>query len=132
MHTEVKQTETSEFGVEKGLVQGTCEENGWLVLRRPELFDGLQGRSFYRQNLGEGLQVCDPPLISRWYFRNLNNQPSSSNRSGVHMLMLSLKLPSSPWVGAPAPIEELRDMYQIVMHIPRGNQDPVPSLHYCF
>lgn len=33
----------------------------------------------------------------KWYpFRNLNHQPSASNQSGVLLLMLSLKVPSSP------------------------------------
>ena len=36
----------------------------------------------------------------------------------VHVLVLSLNLPSSTWVVASVPIEELRDMYQINMHIP--------------
>ena len=34
--------------------------------------------------------------------------------------MLSLKLPSSTWVGALVPAEELRDMYQIAMYNPWG------------
>ena len=35
-------------------------------------------------------------------------------------LMLSLKLPSSTWVGTVVPVEELRDMCQIVLFIPWG------------
>ena len=34
------------------------------------------------------------------------------------MLVLSLKLPSSTWVGDLAPGEELRDVYEIVLHTP--------------
>ena len=45
-------------------------------------------------------------------------------------IVLSLKLPSSPWVGALVPAEELKD---VVIYIPwRRSQDPAPLLHYCF
>ena len=61
-------------------------------------------------------------IISLWF------QPVWGPR-----FVLSLKLPSSTWVGALVPVEELRDLYQIVLYIlPRRNQDPVPSLHCCF
>ena len=38
--------------------------------------------------------------------------------STSHGLMLSLKLPSCTWVGAIVPVDELRDIDQIVMYIP--------------
>ena len=34
-----------------------------------------------------------------------NHQPSGYSQSGVHMLMLSLKVSSSAWVGALVPVE---------------------------
>lgn len=52
--------------------------------------------------------------VTGWGSRNLDNQPSGFNQSGVLVLMLSLKLPSSSWAGVLVPVEELRDMYQIV------------------
>ena len=50
--------------------------------------------------------------------RNLKSSASGSNQNGVHMLVLSLKLPSSTWVGDLAPGEELRDVYEMVLHTP--------------
>ena len=67
--------------------------------------------------------MCNPPVIGWWCSRNLNHQPSGSNRSGVHMLVLSLKLPSPTWMRALVSVE-LRDVYQIVMHIPQGGPRP--------
>ena len=46
-HSEAKQTETSKFGTKEGLLQGSCKENGWFLLKRPKLPDGFQGRSFF-------------------------------------------------------------------------------------
>ena len=39
-----------------------------------------------------------------------NHQPSGYSQSGVHMLMLSLKVSSSAWVGALVPVE-LRGLF---------------------
>lgn len=45
-----------------------------------------------------------------WHSRNLSHQPFGSNQSGIHMLVLSLQLPSSTWVGTLVPVEELRNI----------------------
>ena len=45
-HSKVKQTKMLEFGAEKVLLRGPSKEKGWLVLKRPELLDGSQGRAF--------------------------------------------------------------------------------------
>ena len=45
--------------------------------------------------------------------------------------MLSLKSPSSTWVGAFIPVEELRYMHQIVMRILLEESGLGPRLHYC-
>ena len=59
MHSEAKQTETSEFGAEKGLLQGPCKEKRWLVLQRLELSHGFQG-SVFKGKVREGsCRVCD-------------------------------------------------------------------------
>ena len=56
--------------------------------------------------------MCGFPLgggvVTGWCPRNLNYQSSGSNRSGVQVLMLSLKLPFSTWVAGLDAIE-LRD-----------------------
>ena len=51
---------------------------------RPKLPNGLQGRSFYRQDLESGLQAVwlssglTAGKVTGWCFRNLNHQPSGS------------------------------------------------------
>ena len=47
MHSEAKQTEMSEFGAEKGLLQGPSKEHEQLMLKKkPKLSDGFEGRIF--------------------------------------------------------------------------------------
>ena len=55
-HSEAKQTETSGFGAEKGLLQGQARRMGGSCSKNPELPDGFWGEVFNRQNLGGGLQ----------------------------------------------------------------------------
>ena len=52
-HSEAKQTKTSEFRAEKGLLQGPYKENRWFMLKRPELPDGFQG-SIFKDKVREG------------------------------------------------------------------------------
>ena len=56
MHSEARKTETLESGAGKSLFAAPSKENRWLVLKIPEVPDGLGGRSFYRQNLDWELQ----------------------------------------------------------------------------
>ena len=57
--------------------------------------------------------MCGFPLgggvVTGWCPRNLNDQSSGSNQSGVQVLMLILKLPFSTWAADLDAIEELRD-----------------------
>ena len=46
MHSETKQTEMSEFGAEKILLQGLSKENCGLALKKPEIPHGFWGRVF--------------------------------------------------------------------------------------
>ena len=105
------------------------------MLKKPEILNGFQGRSFYRQNWGTGggrgagyvtLLWLVGGEVTGWCSRNLNHQPSGSNQSGVPGLMLSLKSPSSPWVEPLVPAEELR--VDCSAHPPRRNQGLV---HHC-
>ena len=66
MHSEPKQTKMPEFGAEKDVLQGPSKENGWLMLKRPELPDGFQGRVFMGKIWSEGSRVCDFLLIGWW------------------------------------------------------------------
>ena len=118
-------------------VSGPSKENGWLVLTRPELTDGFQGIVFIDKIGREVCRVRDLPLISwcggnRIVFGNLNHQPSGSSQSGVRLLVLSLKLPSSLLKRALVPIEELRDLCQSVLCTPSGDTYFARSLpHPC-
>ena len=40
MHSEVKQTETSEFGADKGLLQDQARKTDGMYSRKPELVNG--------------------------------------------------------------------------------------------
>ena len=59
-----------------------------------------------------------------------SQSPADSSQSGIPVLAVRLKLPSSTWVEA----EEFRDIYQIAMHIPRGGTRtlPHPALLFLF
>ena len=69
--------------------------------------------------------------VTGWCSRNLSLQPSGCKQSGVQVLVLSLKLPSSTWVRVLVPVTQ-RYMSNCLIYPLRWNQDPTPSLHYCF
>ena len=99
MHSEAKQTKPQSLEQRKVY----CKENGQLMPPRPKLPDGFQGRCF-------GLSGKEATGI-------LNHQLSGFNQCGVPVLELSLKLPSTPRVGALFPVEfPVEIKYSIVMH----------------
>ena len=66
------------------------------MLKRPKLPNGFQGRVF-KGDIGVRAAGCviffglvGGEKVTGLYFRNLNNQPSGSNQSGVYMLVLSV------------------------------------------
>ena len=59
MRSEAKQTETSEFGAEKGLLQDQGRKTDGMYSRKPELPNDLQGEIFKRKIWGKGFRVCD-------------------------------------------------------------------------
>ena len=66
MHSEAKQTKTSEFEAEKGLLQSHTS----LMLKTPKLPIGFQGEFFMGRIWGKGCRVCDCLLIDwRWGHR---------------------------------------------------------------
>ena len=127
MHCEAKQTDTLELGADKGLLQSQTRTMGSLCSKSPTT---LLGKRFYKQNLGGGLQGCVTFSligwweVAEWWSRKLNHQSSSSNHAGIHVLLLSLKLPSSTWVGT---LVSISDCFVFPL---RRNQDPAPSKHY--
>ena len=92
------------LGAEKVLLKGPSKESEQLVLRRPKPSNGFQERvtegkfgvmavwyvTFFWLAGGE---------VTRWRSR-INHQPSGSSQSGVHVLVLKLKLTLSTWVEA--------------------------------
>ena len=50
-HSEPKQTETSEFGAEKDLLQGQARRTDDSSSKAPNLTDGLWGKIFDMKNL---------------------------------------------------------------------------------
>ena len=54
MHSEAKQTETSEFGAEKGLLQGHARRTGGLYPKNPELPKEFQ-QSIFKDNVRDGV-----------------------------------------------------------------------------
>ena len=103
LHSEAKQTETSESGAEKLLLQGQTRRMGNLCLKDPN-FLGL----FIGKIWGEGCRLFVGGEVTRCS-RNLSHQPSGSNQAGVYVRVLSLRSTFSTWVGAFLPGEELRD-----------------------
>ena len=83
-HKKAKQTQTLLEWRNDYLLQGLARRKGLLMLKRPKLPNGLQGRSFYRQDLERGLQAVwlssglTAGKVTGWCFRNLNHQPSGS------------------------------------------------------
>ena len=71
--------------------------------------------------------------VKRWCFKHLSHQLSGSNQSGVHMLLLSLKLLSSTWAVALVPVEELKKYVLNCYAYPlKRNYGSDFLLHYCF
>ena len=60
MHSEAKQSETSEFGAERGLLQGHARRWVAHALKIPELPEGFLRQSIFKSQVsGVGLRVCD-------------------------------------------------------------------------
>ena len=90
------------------------KENRWLMLKNPKFPNDVEGKFFYRQNMGVKAAWCMTfswwigGKVGSWCYRNL---------------VLSLKLPSFTWV----------ETSKILLYVSLGgNKDPAPKLHYCF
>ena len=115
------------------LTAGSGRQNRQFMLQRLKLSHGFDGRVFIGEIWSEGCR-CGTVFwlvggeVTGQCFRNLTHEPFGSNQSGIHVLEHSLKLPSSSWVGTFVPTEELRDVYQMALHIPWGG---ARTLLYC-
>ena len=119
---------------QRKFMQGPSKENGWFILKRPELLEGFQRRVFRGKICREGCRVCDLPLID-WGVGNRVMFQESQSSAWIQpvwgpWLMLSLKLPSFTWVGGFSSYRRTQrfvpDCY--VYSLRRKRE----SLHYCF
>ena len=127
-NSEAKKIETWESGAEKSLLQRLWKESGQFMLKKLK-FQMVFGEAFLWAKSGGrpaggvtllSLVGCE---ITGWCSQNLNHWPSGSSQSGVHVLVLCLKLPSSSWLESLVPTEGLRNMCQIVMSTPSPYQE---------
>ena len=80
----------------------------WLGLKNPKLSNGFWRRIFTGK--------CTDFRVCEFFSLVVGEVTGRFTKDFV----LSLKLPSSTWVGTLVPVEELRDMCQIVLFIPWG------------
>ena len=78
------------------------KENGQLMLKRPRLPDGFQGRTFKGNICGEGCSVWTflwlvDGQVTGWCFWDLNHQPSGSRQSSVYLLVVHVVTILHPW-----------------------------------
>ena len=83
-------------------LQGSNQGNGQLMLKRPRLLDGFQGRTFKGNICGEGCSVWTflwlvGGQVTGWCFWNLNHQPSGSRQSSVYLLVVHVVTILHPW-----------------------------------
>ena len=95
-------------------IAGPSKENGWLVLKNPELPDGFRGEAFIGNNCGEGCRVCGFLLIG-WWWGNRAVLQESCAQPEVTILHLTGGLSSCR--------RAQRNRYVCSL---RRNQDPAP------
>ena len=105
-------------------IEGPSKEKEQFELTEPKLPDRLQGRVFISRMWGESCRVCDFLLIGWWggarvVFRESQSsafwfQPVWGLCAGAQPEMTIFHL----GVGGLAPVEKLRDLYQVVLCIP--------------
>ena len=105
------------------------EESGQLILKRLELPRDFQERIF-KVMLEVRVAGCVISawsffwLVSdeviEWRFGNLCHQPSASKESVVLVFVVSVLPPPSTWMKVLVSPEQLKDMHQAIMSIPRG------------
>ena len=116
---EAKQTETLEFGIEKGLLQGhPSKENGWLMPKKPWTPQWFGGESFYRPNLGRELQGVWLLISWWWGERTVHQEPWAQPE--VTILHLG---------GGPQFLHKNSKLSLCVSL--QEEPGPAPRLHYC-
>ena len=95
------------------------KESRQLVLKRPDVPSGFQGKVFKRQGEVEGHKMCDHS--SDWLVvrtGSQRHQPSGSSWSGVYLLVVSIQLTSSTWWGFQYLQNSSKDMAQNIIYSP--------------
>ena len=95
-------------------IAGPSKENGWLMLKKPKLPNGVGGEVFIGKIWGEGCRVCGFLLIG-WWWGNRAVLQESCAQPEVTILHLGGGLSSA---------EELKD---ITMYIPWGGTRTLPQ-----
>ena len=90
------------------------KENGWLMLKNPELLHGFGGKVFIGKMWGKGWRVCDFLLIGWWWGDRVVFQESCAQPE-VTILHLGGGLGSA------------KELYNIVMYIPWGAIRTLPQ-----
>lgn len=119
-----------------------CKGQARRMLKGPEFPKSFLGRVFIGKFRGRGCRECGLPLIGWWWIKRVVGQETQSSAfwvqlKGVHMLLLSLKLPYSTWLGALVHVEELKRSVSNWYAVPEGRGLgggiwTRPYLHYCF
>ena len=120
----------------------SAKQGEWAVVpQRPKPPDGFQERVFKEKFSGRAAECVTffwlvGGEVTGWCSRNLSLQSSGCKQSGVQVLVLSLKLPSSSWVRVLVPAE-LRDIYVKLSYISFEEEPgpcPIPPLLFldCF
>ena len=99
----------------------TSKENKWLGLKKPKLTDG-SGERIFIGKIWEGCCIFALPLIGWWWNNRvvLQESQSSANQSPPSLgstFLCSAWSYHPPPGGALVTVEELRDIYQMVMYI---------------
>lgn len=105
------------------------EESGQLILKRLELPSDCQEKIF-KVMLEVRVAGCVISswsffwLVSdeviEWCFGNLCHQPSASKEPVILVFVVSMLSPPSPWMKVLVSSEQLKEMHQAVMSVPRG------------
>ena len=136
-HKKVKQTQTLLEWRKDYLLQGLARRKGLLMLKRSKLPNGLQGRSFYRQDLERGPQAVwlssglTAGEVTWWSFRNRNHQPSRSKVGSTWFAQAEFTI-----LHLGGSLNSCRRTQSCVSnrytHPPRRNQVQAPWLHWYF
>ena len=80
--------------------------------QKTQITQWFSGKSFEKQIWDEGCRVCDLLVdgeLTGWFFQECQLS-TFMIPTNVQLVVLSLKLPSSTWMAALVPVEQLKDI----------------------